>query len=349
MRWFILILITLSLACSKKQESAPVEPEQATEAEATSPAEGAELLKSPEKAAGFENIEMPPLPPELQAEAPPLGAPPTVIVLEQGSEPRQALRWTVRSGFEQKTTTDIGLGVNAVVGLVQTDMAETVISYDLSMQAKNVAKDGTIAVAFKVDDAQVKLRGGFPVQQTERQKKAMRQRADVAGSYALSARGAITNLEMTKASDGSPANAALIDSLQWALVQLTPALPEEPVGPGARWTVHESFVQGGIHAHQVRTVELVKVEGNRVELTMETRQTAGPQPYTNPLTGAKFDLESSNGVVHGSLDWDLSRLAPMTASIVGNAIDGAMYRDASKTKRAAIAALAKRSAKVGGK
>lgn len=349
MRWSIIILIALSLGCSKKQESAPTETEQAAETEAPAgdkAPEAVDIMADPATSIDFKVEDLPPLPPELQAQAPLLEAPPLVKVLEPGSEPRQNLGWSVESGFEQTLTMEVGLAVDAVVVLIRSTMPRAVMSYELAMQAKKVRKDGTVQVAFKLDGAHPVQRYGETQKQTEAQKRAMQQRTNVVGSYTLSQQGAIGDFEVTKASDGMPANPGLVDSLRWAFGQMTPALPAEPVGVGAKWTAHQSILQGGILVNQLSTIELVKRDGKRVELAVEVRQSAGPQPYTNPITGAKFELLGLNGIASGSVGWDLSQLAPLTASIESTALDSAVFRNEDKTRKAGVAVQHNRTIKI---
>jgi hypothetical protein len=113
---------------------------------------------------------------------------------------------------------------------------------------------------------------------------------------------------------------------------MTPALPEEPLGQGAKWTVHEGITQGGIHVNQLTTMEIVKVEGNRVELATNVRQSAAPQLFKNPGTGATLNLSivdgmgSLTGVASGSLTWDLTELAPRAVNVDAEVIKGVRYK-----------------------
>jgi len=349
MRWSIIILIALSLGCSKKQESAPTETEQATDTEAAGvdkAPEAADVIADPGVAAGFKVEDLPPLPPELQGQAPLLEAPPLVRVLDPGSEPRQELRWAVESGFEQPLTATLGIAVDAVIVLIRSNMPMVESSYDLTMQAKKVRKDGTVRVGFSVTGVEVVVPEGQEPKQTEAQKLAMQERARVVGSYTLSPQGAISDFELSKASGGAPAAPSLVDLLRWSLGQMTPALPAEPVGVGAKWSAHESILQGGILVNQLRTFELLKRDGNRVELAVELRQSAGPQPYTNPMTGASFELQGLNGTGSGTLGWDLSRLAPLMTDLKADALDSAIFRNQDQTKKASVAVHNQRTIKV---
>lgn len=349
MRWSIIILIALSLGCSKKQEAASTETEQAAENQAPAAdksLEGTAVAAAPEVATSFKVEDLPPLPPELEGQAPLLDAPPLIKVLEPGSEPRQKLRWAVKPGFEQTLIARLGIAVDAVIVLIRSNMPMVESDYALTMQAKKVRKDGTVQVGFSVTGVDVVVPEGEAPKQTEAQMAAMQERAKVVGTYSLSPQGVISDLELTKISDGTPALPSLVDLLRWSIGQMTPALPAEPVGAGAKWTAHESILQGGILVNQLRTFELVKVDGNRVELSVELRQSASPQPYTNPMTGAKFELQGLNGIGSGSVGWDLGRLAPVTTSIEANSLDSALFRNEDKTRKASVAVHNQRTIEV---
>jgi hypothetical protein len=344
MRWSIIILMSLSsLACSKKEAPAAPEPEQAAETETPPSAEGSEETADPIE-------ETPELPEELKGETPAVGAPPVVKMLEQGKEPRQALRWNVKPGFEQKVSADVSFGVDAVVVILGFRLPEYVVSYDLTMRAKKVEDDGTVRVAFTVDKASTASQG-TPKEQRDSLNMALRGATKTTGSYTLGPRGRMTDIEINVPTGAKRMSHEMVDNLRWALVQMTPAFPREPLGQGAKWTVHQGIGQGGIHINQLTTMEIVKVEGSRVELSMNVQQSAAPQPFKNPGTGATLNLSivdgraSLNGVASGSLTWDLAELAPRAVSIGAEVIKGVRYSVSGK-KATEVAIKIDRTVKV---
>ena len=253
-----------------------------------------------------------------------VGAPPAVKLLESGAEPRQALRWNVKPGFEQKVSANIGFAVQTVLAVLTTDSPKTVLSYDLNMKAAKVKGDGTIRVTFKGEVWNTNRKAADRVERVGEPTK-------LTGSYELDPLGRITHVEIKAPSGATAASDFKVDTLEWALLLLTPAFPNEPVGRGAKWTVHEGVEQGGIHANQLRTIEVVRVEGNRVELDMNVRQAAAPQPFKNPGTGAMLQLGTASGVASGSLTWDLTELAPRVADIDSHMVKGARYGAGQKS------------------
>ncbi len=151
MRWSILILMSLSLACTKK-DAAPAEPEKAAETEPAPSPEGVEWDESPAEAAKTavaRPLDSPELPPELRTPAPALDAPPVLKVLDQGQEPRQALRFSVKPGFEQKVTLNVAFTIDALVVVMRVGEPIYIVSYDLTMRAGEAQRDGSVPVSVR--------------------------------------------------------------------------------------------------------------------------------------------------------------------------------------------------------
>jgi hypothetical protein len=348
MRWSIIILMSLtstSLACSKKEAPAPAEPEQAAETETPPSAEGSEQTPDPAE-------ETPELPEELKGETPAVGAPPVVKVLEQGKEPRQALRWNVKPGFEQKMSADVSFAVNAVIAVIAFGSPKYVLTYELTMRAKKVEDDGSVRVTFKVDEARSTNWDKVDEEQQAPLKTALRGAGETTGSYTLSPRGRTTNVEINVPPGAGRMSVEMVDSLRWALALMTPLLPGEPLGQGAKWTLHQGIEQGGIQVNQLTTLEIVKLEGSRVELSMNVQQTAAPQVFKNPGTAATLSLSilgekaSFGGLAIGSLTWNLTELAPRAVNIESEVIKGVTYRPSPDKKAVSVAVKTDRAVKV---
>jgi len=309
MRWSIIILMSLSLACSKKEAPTPAEPEQAAQTETPPSDEGAEPTADPAEE----------LPEELKGDTPPVGAPPVVKVLDPGKEPRQPLRWTIKPGFEQRLSVDVGYAVDAVIAILRFGSPTYVVSYDLTMRATKVEDDGTVRVAFKVEEATTDTVGAPErVKQLENALTAMRA---VTGSYVLAPRGHVTTIQI-KTPNRESIGPEMIDNFRWTLAQLTPVFPEQPVGQGAKWTVHAGIEQGGAQVNQLTTTEIVKLDGSSVELALAVQQTAAPQSFRNPATRQTGKLTTLQGSATGSHRWDLNEISPDAVNLDASAVKG---------------------------
>lgn len=83
------------------------------------------------------------------------------------------------------------------------------------------------------------------------------------------------------------------------------ALPDEPVGLGARWRVKYALGRGGIYVAQTTTYELVARDGDRIDVKVAVVESAEPQPI---LRGSQMVANllgfksSARGVAAASLD-----------------------------------------------
>ena len=250
-----------------------------------------------------------------------------IKVLELGKEPRQPLRANIKPGFEQRLSVDVGHAVDAVVAIMRFGSPNYVVSYDLTMRAKKVEDDGTVRVAFAIDEANTDPIGS--PERVEQLKTVLATMRKVTGSYVLGARGHVTDIEM-KVSNNEDAmiSPEIADNLRWTLVQMIPAFPEQPVGQGAKWTVHAGIEQGGAQVNQLTTTEIVKLDQSGVELALAVQQTATPQRFRNPSTQQMLNLTTLNGSITGSLRWGFNELAPRAANLDASTIKGLQHGSA---------------------
>ena len=62
-------------------------------------------------------------------------------------------------------------------------------------------------------------------------------------------------------------------------------------------------------------MEIVKLEGNRVELVMEAQQSAAKQSFQEPGLPITKRLTLLSGAANGPLSWNLTELAPRAADL----------------------------------
>ncbi|MEM7137651.1 MAG: hypothetical protein AAF500_13800 [Myxococcota bacterium] len=360
MRLLIIALVTLGFACTPK-EAPPAEPE-ATEAEVTQVAEEVEVAEpadpgeAPEAAEEEGLGELPPLPGVLLGKTPELGSAPTVVVENAGADPKKKLAFALKPGTSSASVA-VGLEIEAVVALFGVKSPRYTVSYDLALTTKK-AKKGAFVVEVAVNQATFDEKTiGKPrrLAQIEAAAKSMKK---VKGSYVLSANGVVTKLNLTlpdseikalKAVPGAGRTALdMVETIRWAILQLTPAFPDEPIGAGATWTVQRSLTQAGIIIHQLATYELVSAEGGTVALSVGTRQGAEEQMYQNPGMRNDLKLTVLNGTGEGTVRWRADDALPTTANVESTVVKG-VRQLSDKADQAPVdsAVQTKRSATMG--
>lgn len=347
----VLTLALASLGCTKKDAAAPTEPEtpaKATSAEPTSEEAAEGDPSSLTKDVG--NITLDELPDVLKGDTPAIGGAPTVEVIEPGSEPRTALRFSVAPGYKQDTAIELGYAVEAVVVVLAVRNPYYSVLFDLSMRTTKARAEGAIGVVFEVQGAELDLTGQSD-KRARRLEQALKGARKVSGGYTLSARGEIQDLTVQVPKGAIQESHDMADILRVALHQVTPVLPKEPVGAGATWTVHEGILQGGVKVNQLRTFELVSLNDGIAELKVAFEQSAARQSYTNPGKPMPLDLRTLNGDGEGSLAWDFAKLTPVGADLKSTDLRGIrqMVQRDGRPEAADVAAQAKRTVRIGAK
>lgn len=215
----------------------------------------------------------------------------TVEVLDAGSEPRQSLRMNLPTGTTQATTLvtstdvrqqidqqpvqdisspEVTIPLNAVVATAATPQNPTTV-VDLTLSGMTTP-DETLQAAL----------GG----------------AEGSGAgLTFTESGAVTALRLRPSAGSANAARAAIEQAFGQAVYRAVALPTEPVGVGARWTVKQD-VSSEIQLDQTTTVTVTARDGDRLTLAVELSQT--PQSNIWNLAGGAGTLDIDQYVMAGS-------------------------------------------------
>jgi len=106
---------------------------------------------------------------------------------------------------------------------------------------------------------------------------------------------------------------------QSMIESLSQPLPLEPVGIGARWEVtQEMRAPNAPRIRNTLVYELVRREGDTIELSVNGTQSGEQQEFDVGVPGAKAVLKNAEGTVRGSAYIRLNRLLPNSASNEGS-------------------------------
>jgi hypothetical protein len=184
--------------------------------------------------------------------------------------------------------------------------------YTVKVEATAVEADGTVRVAFEVAKAEV---GATASDLSPSMRKAAELWLGLArgkrGTYSIDSRGVVSPVVFDPGGLYAPDVPLL---LQGMLQRTIVAVPEEEVGQGGKWTVRRSTVARSIRGEEVSTIEVTKLEGSRVEMTMKTEWNAPQQKIPGTATtlgrAQKVLLAESEGTGAGT--WDLTSLVPVS-------------------------------------
>lgn len=292
MRYTLLLLLALSLACSKSETP----PAAATE---TEPAADAET----EQAAVEE------------ASPRPDGAPPILKsatrLLSPGDGEKSALRFSFKAGAKAALVVRTELSSTMQAGKSVRPPAV----YEIQLETKEVTGDGTARVAFQVTDLQVSPTPDFTADQLEALKGSLDKIKGKKGSYLIDSRGLIDAIQLE---DKAPGQEGIERLLQKLLERTTVMLPEEEIGPGAQWVIERSYDDAGIRMYESAKFTLKKRKGRTLQLEADLALNSPEQVLTEgpgiPQGGSITLLGiEGEGTISGT--WDLGKLAPKSSTV----------------------------------
>jgi len=302
MRWLLITLGLLCLACSQTKPPAPAEttvtesePQEAsgdTSAESEQPQQDTEIIV-------------------------PTGGKHLVKLLESGNEPRRALRWTIAKGLKQSLSIESETQVEGLLGgfLSATGVAQP-MTYQMKVRAKDVTPGEPVHVTFKIVKAKADLSKVVEGARARFEEAANTVKGST-GSYSLDSRGIVRDIKIELPSDASLNAHRMAQSIQWSLSQMLVPFPEEPVGQGAKWTAAGVVeIGGGIRVRQLSKVELVKLEGSLVEIKVEVGQNRETSVFDLPtMPGKKAQLVKLDSKGSSQATWHLAEIVPRSASV----------------------------------
>ncbi len=126
--------------------------------------------------------------------------------------------------------------------------------------------------------------------------------------------GAITALRLAPSPDTSNAARAALEQAFYQAVYRSIMFPDEPVGEGAVWTVHQE-VTGGVTLDQVTTATLTERDGDRLTIELNVRQTPKSSEWSLPNNAGTLDIEDYVMQGTGTITVDLGLPLPVAGSI----------------------------------
>ncbi len=268
------------------------------------------------------------------AQTAPTAGEPIVKLMQPGAEPRKVLRLQPKPGDKQTLGLTMKMGMEVGMGAGQAQqMKLPPVLLTMENTVKNVSPDGDITYESRITDASVADEPGAMPQTVEAMKSSVGNIKGLAGSGIISSRGFKKDTQMKMPESASPQARQAMEQMWEVLSMIAAPLPEEPVGPGAKWEVKMTVKSEGINIIQKATYEVTSIEGDRVAAKTTATQAAANQKIENPaMPGMKMDLTKMTGQGSGEVTIDLTRLIPPEGSFAYNS-DAAMSIDAGGQKQ----------------
>jgi len=237
----------------------------------------------------------------------------TVKLLDPGREPRRALRYAWHADQKEQMGVELSTSVSAEGNGVHSDTAFPPLEIAIAVEPRSVSPAGDLAFAWHVAKATVgTLDASTPPEIAQGWAAQLVPVQHLSGTGSVSSRGLSGSLSLDAGSAGDAGpDAQMVVQVVQMLRDAAAPLPEEAVGPGARWQKVSTLDSKTGHAIQTDTYTLTDLQGDKGVLADVLAQTASPQNAPTPegipgVTPARMDqlLTSGTEKVH----FDLARL-----------------------------------------
>jgi hypothetical protein len=182
---------------------------------------------------------------------------------------------------------------------------------------KDVSDKGDITYELVMGETTLADDPGGNAQLAELMKTALGGIKGMSGTGTVSSRGLAKGMEFKVPSGVDAQTRQVMDQMRDSFSSIAAPLPEEAVGPGARWEAKIPIKSQGMTIDQTGTSELVSIEGDRLTTKSTFTQRASNQKVESPaMPGLKVDLIKMNGTGTGESNYDLGKLLPIAGTTI---------------------------------
>ena len=238
---------------------------------------------------------------------PGVGDPALITVSSTGTAPRTQLRYRVPASYRgrMEMTMAMGMAMN-MDGNAMPQMDVPPMRMVADVAVTSVAPTGDVSYTFGF----VSMDADDPAIRAALQQVAS-SLAEVKGTMVINNRGETKSAAFDVSKITNPQMKQTMSSAFDSIRSMSLPLPEEPVGPGARWQVRQTLVSNGIQSTQTIDVELASADARTAVLKVTTEQHAPTQKVSLPdLPGATVNLQKLDGTGAGTVNIALDGLIP---------------------------------------
>ena len=237
-----------------------------------------------------------------------------VELLEPGTEPRKALKFSVPPRSEQTLELVMASTVALEVGdrkVPPTPIPTMTVVLDTRVEKSGeTGARGEATYSFETVEARREEVEGASARMLSAVDKALQGLEQAKGRMVVDATGRTLSQDLALPAVGGVGPQPSIEGFRQSFSQLFVVLPEEPVGEGAKWKAISHFESNGVPIQQTATYELLEVSGTQIEVGVVFEQAATTELGQRELPGGTIDLGSFAAVGKGKVVQRLDRVAP---------------------------------------
>ena len=240
-------------------------------------------------------------------------AAPTLTLLDAGQAPRRLLRYGAATG--DRRATQMTLRMNTVATLEgRTLPTGTVPAITTTINYEVVAVDATGDMTIDVlySSAHVVEEPGVTAQTIASLQKAIGAINGIHGRMVQTNRGGIRSMSFEPRDTVDPLVKEQVDRMNESVKESLTLLPEEPVGPGARWQITRPTFTPSARAESTQTFTLKDLSEREFSASVDVVMKADPQEFQVPdmPAGTTVHLDSMSGSGVGSITVGLGSFTP---------------------------------------
>ncbi|MEU8894256.1 hypothetical protein [Nocardia sp. NPDC048505] len=221
-------------------------------------------------------------------------------LVSPGAEPRAVLRPSYPAGTTQQVTLRTEHRIQQQINDQPVrDFSSSPMTIPMTAQANGDGCDLTLGAVTSSDPALA---------------KALTAADGSHAGFEFNDDGAITALRLAPSPDTSNAARAALEQAFYQAVYRSIMFPDEAVGEGAVWTVHQE-VDGGVTLDQVTTATLTHREDNRLTIDLSVTQTPKSKVWSLPNNAGTLTIQDYVMQGQGTITVDLGLPLPVSGMI----------------------------------
>lgn len=240
-----------------------------------------------------------------------------VKLLAAGGEPRTVLRLHPTVGDKQTMSMTMKMAMDmGAAGSQMPAMDIPPMLMTMDVEVKEVSTAGEITFEVVYTDATVAADTNVAPAMASAMKTSLAGIRGMTGTGKMSSQGVVKEMEMKLPAGADPQLSQTMEQMKDSFSSFGIALPEEAVGPGAKWEHQTRLKSQGMTIDQTIKYELVASEGDRLTLRSTITQHAANQKMESPaMPGMKMDLNKMTGTGTGSTTLDLGKVIPVAGTM----------------------------------
>ena len=209
------------------------------------------------------------------------------------------------------------MGITTKMGDMETPSVKLpAVQMSMDLEVKEVTQDGVISYEMTMGEAVIAEGADANPQVVEAMKASLANMKGLNGAGKLSSRGLNLGAQVKVAPDATPDVRQAVDQMSDSISRMATPLPEEAVGPGAKWEVRMPIKNQGMTINQVGTVEVISIDGDVVTMKTDLVQSAANQKIQSPdMPQMKLDLTKMTGKGSGETTVDLNQVLAVSGKL----------------------------------